>query len=193
MRGKRSVSQGYSVAQTARLVCALRWACGRLAEMLESWAAQAAAVSEHAGAAASMSELSRRFAGHRESLDRLQPDSELMAPWRQAAPADLSLAATLDEIAALEGPLERLDIARRVIVPHLLDAYLQIGEQAAPHCDAALASTARSLRHDLGRDRRAGRAAPAGARQSVVDEAERALAAVGGLVGPSRLQPDGWP
>ncbi len=110
--GGRSVSRGYSVAQTARLVCALRWACGRLAEMLEGWAAQAAGTPGHAEVAAPLSELSRRLASHREALDGLQPDSELMAPWRQAAPADGSLAAALDEIAASEGSVERLDIAR---------------------------------------------------------------------------------
>ena len=188
------MSRGYSVAQTARLVCALRWVCGWLSEMFESWAAQAAAAPEHAGAAVSMSELSRRLAGHRESLDRLQPDSELMASWRQAAPADQSLVATLEEIAALEGSLERLDIARRVIVPRLHGAYLQIGERAAPHCDAALASAARSLGYDLERDLRDGTTAPEGvAQQSVVDEAERVLSAVGGIVGPSLLQPDDWP
>ncbi len=33
---------GYSLEQAARLVCALRWVCGRLSEMFEIWAAQAA-------------------------------------------------------------------------------------------------------------------------------------------------------
>lgn len=191
---EQPVSRGYSVVQTARLVCTLRWTCGRLSEMLKSWAAEAAAAPENADAAVSMSELSCRLASHRESLDRLQPDSELMASWKQEAPADPSLTATLEEIAALEGSLERLDVARSVIVPHLLDAYLQIGERAAPHCDAALASAARSLGYDLERDPRDGRAAPGGAaQQPVVDEAERMLSAVGGIVGPLLLQPDGWP
>jgi len=183
------VSRGYSVAQTARLVCALRWTCGRLSEMLEAWAAQATSDPEHAEAAASMSELGRRLASHRETLDGLQPDSELMAPWRQAAPADPALAEALDEIAGLAGPLERLAVAEEVFVPELSDAYRQIGEHAAPHCDAALASVARALEHDLDRaDSPVGVAQP-----GAVEAADRVLTAAGGIVGPSLLRPGDWP
>jgi len=188
------VSRGYSVAQTARLVCALRWICGRLSEVLEAWAAQAADTPEHAEAAASMSELSRRLASHREALDGLQPDSEVMAPWRQAAPADVALVAALDEIAASEGSLERLDIARKVLVPELLRVYAEICEHAAPHCDGALISTSGLLGFDLDREHRAGGAPGDGAEgRGAVNEAERALAEVGGIVGPSVLRFDGWP
>ena len=180
------MSRGYSVAQTARLVCALRWSCGRLSEVLEAWAAPAADAPEHAEAAATMGELSRRLASHREVLDGHQPDSELMAPWRQAAPADVALVAALDEIAASEGPVERLDIARKVLVPELANAYREIGEHAAPHCDAALASAVEALRHDLDR-----RAAPAGAtRSAAVEAAAGALAAAGGIVERSLLRPE---
>ena len=188
------MSRGYSVAQTARLVCALRWSCGRLAEVLGAWAAQAAGAPEHAEAAAPMWELSRRLASHREILDGLQPDSELMAPWRQAAPADVALVAALDEIAASEGTLERLDIARKVLVPQLLRVYAAICEHAAPHCDGTLISAAGSIGFDLDREHRSGGAPPEGATgRGAVNEAERALAAVGGIVGPSVLRPDGWP
>ena len=183
------MSHGYSVAQTARLVCALRWACGRLSEILEAWAAQAAATPGHAEAAASMSELSSRLAVHRETLDGFQPDSELMAPWRQAAPADQGLVAALDEIAGLEGPLERLAVADEVFAPELSDAYRQISEHAAPHCDAALASAARALRHDLdGEDSSVGVAQPA-----AVEAATGVLSAAGGIVGSSLLSPGDWP
>jgi hypothetical protein len=179
------VSRGYSVAQTARLVCALRWACSRLAEMLERWAAQAASAPEHAEAAARMSELSLRLASHREALDGLQPDSELMAPWRQAAPADESLVAALDEIAASGGSVERLDIARNVLVPELLGVYAEISEHAAPHCDGALISAASSLGFDLNRQ-----AGPAGATQSgAVEATAGALSAAGGIVERSLLRP----
>ncbi len=191
------MSRGYSVAQTARLVCALRWACGRLAEMLEGWAAQAAGAPGHAEVAAPLSELSRRLASHREAFDGLQPDSELMAPWRQAAPADGSLAAALDEIAASEGSVERLDIAREVLVPELRRVYAEIREHAAPHCDGALISTAGSLGSDLDR-----RAAPAGATQSgaveaaagvaqsgAIEAAAGVLFAAGGIVERSLLRP----
>ena len=182
------MSRGYSVAQTARLVGALRWACGRLSEMLEGWAAQEAGAPEHAEVAAPLSELSRRLASHREALDGLQPDSELMAPWRQAAPADESVAAALDEIAASEGSVERLDIARNVLVPELRRVYAEIREHAAPHCDGALISAAGSLGSDL--DRQAG---PAGATQSgAVQAAAGVLFAAGGIVERSLLQP-GWP
>lgn len=182
------MSRGYSVAQTARLVCALRWACGRLAEMLEGWAAEAASTPGHAGAAASMSELSRRLAAHREALDGLQPDSELMASWRQAAPADRALVAALEEIAGLEDPLERLAVAEEVFVPELSGAYRQIGEHAAPHCDGALASVARALEHDLD-----GEAEPVGGGpSSAVEATARVLSAAGGIVGPSLLRPEDW-
>ena len=180
------MSRGYSVAQTARLVCALRWACGRLAEMLEGWAAQAAGTAGHAEAAAPLSELGRRLAAHREALDGLQPDSQLMAAWRQAAPADQALVAGLEEIAASEGSVERLDIARNVLVPELRRVYAEIREHAAPHCDGALISTAGSLRLDLDR-----RAAPAGAAQSgAVQAAAGVLFAAGGLVEHSLLRPE---
>ncbi|MYA14487.1 MAG: hypothetical protein F4Z26_07170 [Acidimicrobiaceae bacterium] len=182
------MSHGYSVAQTARLVCGLRWVCGRLSEMLGAWAAQAASTPEHAEAAASMSELSRRLASHRETLDGFQPDSELMAPWRQAAPADPALAEALDEIAGLEGPLERVAVAERVFAPELAGAYRQIGEHAAPHCDAALASAARALELDLDReDSSAGVAQP-----GAVEAAASALSAVGGIVESSLLRPGDW-
>ncbi len=187
------MSHGYSVAQTARLVGALRWACGRLSEMLEAWAGQAAAAgTEHAGAAVRMAELSRRLASHREALDGLQPDSELMAPWRQAAPSSPTLAEALDEIAALEGPVERLDVVRAIMVPQLLGAYDEICEHAAPHCDAALVSVARSLGHDLDRDHRNGVATAESAQREAVDVAGRLLATAGGIVGPSVLRPDDW-
>ena len=187
------MTRGYSVAQTARLVCALRWVCGRLSEMLEAWAAQAAADPGHAGAAVGMSELARRLAAHREALDGLQPDSEAMAPWRPAAPADPSLAAALDEIAALEGPQERLDIARRVLVPQLLGVYHQIGEHAAAHCDGALFSAAGSLGFDLDREHRAGTPPDGVPGRGAASEAEQVLAAVGGIVGPAVLRPGDWP
>lgn len=188
LSGGRSVSRGYSVAQTARLLCGLRWACGRLAEMLEGWAAQAASTPGHADAAASMSELSRRLASHRETLDGLQPDSELMAPWRQAAPANPALAKALDEIAGLEGSSGRIAVARRVIVPQLAHVYGEILEHAAPHCDAALASAAQALRQDLDHE-----AASAGVAQpGAVDTADRVLTAAGGIVEPSLLRPGDW-
>lgn len=184
------MSRGYSVAQTARLVCALRWTCGRLSSILEVWAVQAAAEPEHAAAAVQMSELARRLAAHREALDGLQPDSEAMAPWRQAAPADRSLAEAFDELAALEGSQERLDVAREVLVPDLVGTYRHIYEDAAPHCDGALASAARSLGHDLSRDHLDRSALSQGAgRSDAVGEAARVLSAAGGMVGPSVLRP----
>ena len=186
------MSRGYSVAQTARLVCGLRWVCGRLSEVLGVWAQEAAAAgAPHAVASVRLAVLSRRLAAHRETLDGLQPDSQLMASWREAAPADPALAAALDTIAATEGPSERLAVAVAVFVPQLSGVYEQIGEHAAPHCDAALASAAGSLRHDLD-----GEAAAAGAGQlsaaEAVEAADRVLSAAGGIVGPYVLMPDDW-
>ncbi len=195
------MSLGYSVARTARLVCGLRWACGRVSEILGAWAGQAAAAGgPHAGAAVRLLELSRRLALHRETLDGLQPDSERMAAWRQASPADQALVAALDEIAALQGPSERLAVAETVLVPALAGVYREIGQHAAPHCDAALASAVRALLHDLDRE-----AAVAGAGQpgtvetagalevaSPVEAAGRVLTAAGGIVGPDVLRPGAW-
>lgn len=183
-----SAPLGYSVAQTARLVCALRWVCGRLSEILEAWATEGAASD-----AVELTALSRRLASHRERIDGLQPDSELMAPWRQAAPADGELAATLDEIAELETPADRLEVASQVIVPQLAGACREIVRQAAPHCDAALASAAQALLDDL--DRASERMAASGGtvRPGAPEAAGRVLSAVGGIVGPSLLRPEGWP
>ena len=201
------MSAGYSLVQTARLVAALRWACGRLSEIVGAWASDAAASlgsgaqpggggdSADAGAAAAavdMTALSRRLAAHRGVLDGLQPDSERLASWRQAAPADPLLAEALDEIAALPGALERLSVAREVLVPELLGAYREICAHAAPHCDAALASAASSLRHDLGRGGRHAAASADALPSSAAAAAERRLSAAGGLVGRSLLRPDSW-
>ena len=185
---RQSTTPGYSVAQTARLVCSLRWVCSRLSEILGAWATEGAASN-----AVELTALSRRLASHRETLDGLQPDSELMAPWRQAAPADGELAATLDEIAELEAPADRLEVISQVIVPQLAGACREIVRHAAPHCDAALASSAQALLDDL--DRASERmAAPGGTvRPSAAETAERVLSAVGGIVGPSLLRPEGWP
>ena len=200
------MSAGYSLVQTARLVAALRWACGRLSEIVGAWASGAAASlgsgaqpgggdSADAGAAAAavdMTVLSRRLAAHRSVLDGLQPDSERLASWRHAAPADPLLAEALDEIAALPGALERLSVAREVLVPELLGAYREICAHAAPHCDAALASAASSLRHDLGRGGRHAAASADAVPSSAAAAAEGRLSAAGGLVGRSVLRPDSW-
>ena len=207
------MNSGYSAEQTARLVAALRWACGRLSEIVEVWATEAAtaagggaqtgggdqpdrsgrdsADAHVAAAAVEMTVLSRRLAAHRGVLDGLQPDSERLASWRLAAPADPSLADALDEIAALQGPLERRGVAREVLVPQLLGAYQEIREHAAPHCDAALASAAGSLSHDLDRGRVSG-AVRADAASSSAPAAKSRLLAAGGLVGSSVLRPDSW-
>ena len=188
MPGARTVSRGYSAVQTARLVSALRWVCGRLSEIVDAWATEAAAAEDSAAAAVEMMVLSRRLASHRGVLDGLQPDSERLSAWRQAAPADESLAGALGEIATLEGASERLAVARQVLVPQLVGVYLQIGIHAAPHCDGALASAAGSLGHDLDRGGHHA-AAPAGGGPA---NAARRLSSAGGLVGRSLLRPAGW-
>lgn len=208
---------GYSAVQTARLVSALRWVCGRLSELVGVWASEAATAaagdaqpgaghpqtrttgdSIHAGvtaAAVEMSVLSRRLASHRDVLDGLQPDSERLSSWRRAAPGDPSLADAIDEIAALHGPLERLAVARQVLIPQLLDACRDIGLHAATHCDGALVAAARSLSHDLSHDRIGGDSAPADPASSgavAAEAAESRLSAAGGVVGRSLLRPTGW-
>ena len=182
------MSAGYSAVQTARLVSAMRWVCGRLSEMLGVWAGQAAAAGGNDEAAVRLSVLGRRLAAHRQTLDGLQLDSERLAEWRQPAAAGGSLAGALDEIAATEGPSERLAVAEEVFVPQLAGVYEQIGEHAATHCDAALASAARSLRHDLDRETTAAGTGQRGG----VEAAQRALYAAGGIVGPDVLRPEDW-
>ena len=206
------MNPGYTAEQTARLVGALRWACGRLSEIVDAWAREAAAAAAGTGAgglapdpdrspapgvaaaAVRMAELSRRLASHRDALDELQPDSERLVSWRPAAPADPSLGAALDEIAALQGPLERLAVVRQVLVPQLLGAYRDICDHAAPHCDAALASAARSLHHDLDRGcQDDGAPAEAGGHQpGALAAAERSLSAAGGIVGRALVRPGVW-
>ena len=210
------MNSGYSAVQTARLVSALRWACGRLSEIVGAWATEAAAaaaggaqtgggdqpdrcgrdsVDVHVAAAAAaveMTVLSRRLAAHRDVLDGLQPDSERLASWRLAAPEDPSLADALDEIAGLQGPLECRGVAREVLVPQLLGVYQEVREHAAPHCDAALVSAAGSLGHDLDRGRVGDAARADAASSSAAVAVERTLLAAGGLVGSSVLRPDSW-
>ncbi len=181
------MSPGYSAVQTAQLVSALRWACGRLSEIFEAWATDAGATAF----AVEMTVLSRRLAAHRDVLDGLQPDSERLAAWRQATPADASVTGALDEIAAIRGTTERLAVARDVLVPQLLGAYRDIGDHAAPHCDAALATAADSLSHDLDRDR-PGDAAHTPESSEAAAAVERRLATVGGVVGRSLLRPAAW-
>lgn len=218
------MSLGYSVAQTARLVSGLRWVCGRLSEMLQVWAQRAAASSggsevdggherpgqaaalpgSEAEAAVRMAELGRRLAWHRETLDGLQPDSVRMAAWHQAAPVDDALAAALEEVEATGGSVERLDVALAVFVPQLADVYRQIGQHAAPHCDAALAAVTSRLLHDLQKSVDPGAAGDAieeareelpavGARSEAAESAERVLAAAGGLVAAAMVKPETWP
>ena len=187
------MNHGYSAVQTARLVSALRWACGRLSEILGVWAGQAAAAGGHDETAVRLMVLSRRLDAHRATFDGLQPDSERLAAWRQAAPADPSLAEALEEIAALQGPTERLAVAQEVLVPQLLGAYRDICRQAAPHCDAALASAAGSLGDDLARHRSDGAAGAVGdASNRAAASAESGLSAAGGLVERSLLRPGNW-
>ena len=136
---------GYSVAQTARLVCALRWICERSAEFLGAWAQQA---DNDAEAAVTLHEASRRLAAHRDVLDGLQPDSELMAPWRQPAPSDDASQAALEQIAQTQGSGGRV-VAAQDLARQLHVAYVQIVEHAAGHCDGALAAAARRLAADI--------------------------------------------
>ena len=196
------MSPGYSAVQTARLVSALRWACGRLSEIVGVWASDTAAAAGEgdpagdnsvggAATAVEMLVLSRRLASHRDVLDGLQPDSERLASWRQAAPGDPSLADAIDEIAELESPMKRLAVVREVLIPQLRDAYGGIGEHAAPHCDAALTAVVGSLRHDLDREAAAAGADRLGAAEAV-EAADRVLSAAGGIVESSLLRPDGW-
>ena len=193
------MSPGYSAVQTAQLVSALRWACGRLSEIFEAWATEAAAEGIQAGHdagadafAVEMTVLSSCLASHRDVLDGLQPDSERLAAWRQAAPADGSVAGVLDEIAALLGTPERLSVAREVLVPQLLGAYRDVCDHAAPHCDAALATAAGSLRRELDHNRGGDRAPAATASADAAAVAESRLSAAGGLVGRSLLRPAAW-
>ncbi len=222
---------GYSLVQTARLLCTLRWLCGCLSEMFGSWATQAADETGVAGlAAADSSEgvfsldsrdavsddpddsdvaaaaavvelmrLSRRLADHRKVLDGLQPDSEKLATWREAAPANPKLCAALKEISVADDSAssvsQRVAIAQCLIMPMLCTIYERIGEQAAWHSDGALITTAETLGAQLSRLPHVLVSDYAEAQQfrHVSAEAAKALAAAGGLIPSEVLCPQDWP
>lgn len=153
------MSRGYSAEQTARLVSALRWTCGRLRDIVAAWASQAASEavtgsveggSDHAASAAvRLTVLQRRLEAHGAALDGLQPDSVLLAPHQIPAPGEPALVAALDEIAAHEDHSDRQSVAETVFAAELADVCTAIMGHAASHCDAALSSTARVMRDDL--------------------------------------------
>ena len=192
----RTVSLGYTVAQTARLVAALRWAAGHLSSVVAVWAREAAA--DGPETAVWMTTLSRRLAWHRESLEAVQPDSVSMQPYFDAVAPDPSVRDAVDEIATLQGTPARLAVARQVLVPHLADALHEVCAHAAPHCDAALAWAAEAMGRDLRRCLEAGaepgRVVDAGsdaaAASGAAARAERALGAAGGIVPRPLLRPD---
>ena len=190
------MSQGYTVAQTARLVAALRWAAGHFSSVVAVWAREAAA--DEPEAAVWMATLSRRLAWHCESLEAVQPDSVRMQPYRDAGPPGPSGRDAVDEIAALQGTPARLAVAQQVLASHLADALGEVCAHAAPHCDAALVWAAEAMSRDLRRCLEAGGESgrlgvaghdAAGASDAAV-RAERALAAAGGIVPRPLLRPD---
>lgn len=189
------MTHGYTVIGTARLVSALRWATGRLSEIVGAWAADAA--SQDPETAVWLTALSRRLGSHCEALAEHQPDSERLAAYRGAQPPGTAVEAAVDEIGAVVPAAERFAVARRVLAPQIRDAYAEVCAHGAPHCDAALASTAEMLRCDLQRhcdatDRCNGESAPASGRAGPGDSvagAERRLRAAGGIVPRSLLRP----
>ena len=185
------MSPGYTVAQTARLVAAVRWAVGRSSDIVGEWALGAAAGSP--AMAVWMTVLSRRLAEHRESLASLQPDSVLMEPYREAAPPDPSVQAAVEEIAALRGDGAQFAAARLVLVPQLAGACDEVCAHAAPHCDAPLARMAETISRDLNRllETAGDLGGRADAGTDGVARCQRRLEAAGGLVPRPLLRPEG--
>lgn len=186
-----SPSRGYSVEQTARLVAALRWVTSRLADIVDSWARDA--VDEAPEAAVWLTALSGRLRWHCRALEQHQPDSVLLARYREASPPGEPLAATLDGLAELEGDAARTAVARQVLIPALAAVCAGVQAHAAPHCDSALASAVAMLCDDLGRHAEANesvRSLAVGGTE-VVAAAERRLAAVGGILPGSLARPRG--
>ena len=183
------MSRGYTVVQTARLVSALRWAVGRLSDIVGAWAGEAA--TDAPETAVWMTALSRRLGSHGEAWGEQQPDSELLASHRSPRSSGPAIEAAMDEIAALQGAAARFAVTRQVLIPELVGACAEIRAHAAPHCDAALASAAEMLSHDLSRHREAGDrlSGRLAARGDSVAGAERRLLAAGGIVPRSMSQP----
>lgn len=184
-----SPAGGYTAEQTARLVAGLRWATGRLADIVGSWALAAADATPEA--TVWLTALSRRLKWHREVLEDHQPDSVLLAPHREARPPSASLEAAFDELAALDGDAARVAVAHRVLIPRLSAVCAGVQAQAAPHCDSALASAAAMLGHDLRRQAEAGDGlsglAAGGA--DAAEAADRRLAAADGILPDSLVRP----
>ena len=184
-----SQARGYTAEQTARLVAGLRWTTGRLADIVGSWARDAADSTPEA--TAWLTALSRRLRWHREVLEDHQPDSVLLAPHREASPPSASLEAAFDGLAALDDDAARVAVAHRVLIPGLAAVCAGVQAQAAPHCDAALASAAAMLDDDLRRHAEAGDAlsglAAGGA--DAAEAVERRLAAAGGILPDSLVRP----
>ncbi len=221
-----TVTRGYTVAQTARLVAALRWAAGCVADLLGAWAGEAGA--DGPEAAIWMAAAGRHLAWHRELLERVQPDSVRMERYRDPVPPDPRLPAAIAEITELSsagqsGTAARLAVAQHVLIANLVDACDEVCAHAAAHCDAALASAAEAMGRDLqsacrtasserprldascnpdvsadtvlqlpeGADAGSEAGDPAEPAAPEVAQAQRALAAAGGLVPRSLLRPGG--
>ena len=183
-----SPARGYTAEQTARLVSGLRWATGRLADIVGSWARDAADGTPEA--AVWLTALSRRLRWHREVLEDHQPDSVLLVPHREARPPSASLEAAFDELAALDDAT-RVAVAHQVLIPGLAAVCAGVQAQAAPHCDSALASAAAMLGDDLRRHAEAGEGlrglAARGA--DAAEAVERRFAAAGGILPDSLVRP----
>ncbi len=190
------MTHGYTVAQTARLVSAMRWVLRSVVDITDAWAHDACAneskeskESEESEAAVWLAVLSRRLASHCESFEMLQPDSVRMLPYRDAVAPDPRLPSLLDEIAELSGITARLAVVQRLLIPCLVDACDEIRTHSAPHCDAALAWTADAMGLDLARHRLAADG-EVSSTVGVSDTITQALAQAGGLVPHRLLRPE---
>ncbi|MFQ5556191.1 MAG: hypothetical protein ACE5GB_01555 [Acidimicrobiales bacterium] len=143
-----ALTRGLTTVQTARAARGLRWAGGRLFEILGTWAGEA----NHPSIAVSMATASRHLGWHLEDLDELVPDSVLLADDTAFEPPD-AVGAALDAIRAIPGAPARLGVAHRVLLARMASRCVRIQRLASPHADAPFTRIVEFLLADIRRDR----------------------------------------
>ena len=178
------MSPGLTMADTARAAGGLSWAVERLAGIIGSWAAAA----DDPATAVWLATAARHLEWHQDGLEELRPGYEALAAESRPAPARPQTDAALDLVAAgATDPVERLAVANRVLLEGLSAHCAALRAAAAARADTPLDRVLEFLMADLRRDREAGEAlleelaASSAAARSAADEAQRRLAAAGGI------------
>lgn len=181
-----AVTHDSTMVETTRVVSRLRWATGRIFDVLGVWASEA----DRTAIAVSMAASSRHLGWHAADLDELLPED---APEETDQPRPSpypDLDAILEIIGAMPGSVERLAVANRVLLVRLAAGCVAIERMIPPQSDDPVTAVIGFLLADLRRDRDDGELllerlvtdvdAVDRVGERVID-AERRLVAVGGL------------